>query len=60
MLLLVVLCLAAQNGWWSKLHIGIYAKAADLFAICMWVYMRLDGSKRSESLPVVISQISQL
>ena len=35
-------------------------KLPHLFATCMWVYLRLDGSKRSECLPLVISQISRL
>ena len=62
----VVLCLAA------RLHVGhrtaggasrtsvFMPKLPNFFATCMWVYMRLDGSKRSECLPVAISQISRL
>ena len=62
----VVLCLAA------RLHVGhrtaggasrtwlFMPKLPHFFAICMWVYMRLDNFKRSEFLHVDISQISLL
>ena len=62
----MVLCLAA------RLHVGhrtagetshtsiVMTNLPHRFVTCMWVYKRLDGSKHSECLPVVISQISRL
>ena len=67
----VVLCLAAKlevghttaGGARARCElsqIGISCENCLFGLFFLWVYMRLDGSKCSECLPVVIFQISRL